>query len=155
MSPGSPVYLERSIVSAPAGMAAASVVTFLILSPSMSTIAFVHTLPLASQSFPNRTALTAFAFDFSCAAAVPTCDTACPTGRIRRIRFLAYTPSLACTSEMRRTSSNSLVSGMQPQITEDQFRRCAACAEGGVNLELLEEGSGGAAPAVSEPRPNC
>ena len=67
---------------------------------------------------------------------------------------MAYTPSLARISEMQRATSNSLAGGMQSQRTEDQFRRCAACV-GGVNLELLEEGSGAAAPAVPEPRPNC
>src|SRR5260370_30407229 len=63
--PGSPVYLERSIVSAPAGIAEASVVTARILPPSMSTIGLGHTLPLASHNLPKRTALTLFAPGFS------------------------------------------------------------------------------------------
>src|SRR2546422_1076116 len=117
MSPGSPVYLERSMVSAPAGMAAASVVTFLIRSPSMSTMAFVHTLPLASQSFPNRTALTAFAFDLSCAETATTNIETRAMAGTNRIHFMAHTPLLARTSQMRRSFSNLLAGGLQLQRT--------------------------------------
>ncbi len=49
------------MVSAPAGIAEASVVTVRILPPSTTTIAFVHSLPLASHSFPKRIALMFFA----------------------------------------------------------------------------------------------
>ncbi len=55
--PGRPVYLERSIVSTPAGIVEASVVTERILPPLTITIAFVQTLPLASHNLPKRTAL--------------------------------------------------------------------------------------------------
>src|SRR5260370_1362678 len=46
ISPGNPVYFERSIVSAPAGIAAASVVTLRMRSPSTTTMAFVQSFPL-------------------------------------------------------------------------------------------------------------
>jgi hypothetical protein len=39
--------------------------------------------------------LTVLVFDYSCAAAVPASDMERTMGRIRRIRFMAYTPSLA------------------------------------------------------------
>src|SRR6266702_4505892 len=61
ISPGNPVYFDRSITSAPAGIADASAATLRIRPPSMITIAFVHSFPLASHNFPNRTALTGLA----------------------------------------------------------------------------------------------
>src|SRR5215472_14665976 len=53
---------------APAGMSAAFVTTDLILSPSITTMALDHSLPFASHSFPNLTALTGCG---ACAAAMP------------------------------------------------------------------------------------
>src|SRR5258706_3866397 len=71
--PGSPVYLERSMISAPGGIADASVVTVRILPASTMTIAFVHTLPFASHNLPKRTVLILFAPGFSLAR--PRVDT--------------------------------------------------------------------------------
>src|SRR5258706_13675606 len=63
--PSKPVYLERSMISAPGGIADASVVTARNSPASTMTIAFVQTLPLASHSLPKRTALMFFAPAFS------------------------------------------------------------------------------------------
>src|ERR1700719_3735516 len=71
--PGSPVYLERSMISAPGGITDASVVTVRILPASTITIAFVHNLPLASHNLPKRTALVFFEPGFSWAR--PRVDT--------------------------------------------------------------------------------
>src|SRR5215471_14589058 len=70
MSPGRPVYLERSSTSAPGGMAEASLVTALMRSPSTMTMGLVHSVPFASQSLPKRTALIVFAADCSGATAL-------------------------------------------------------------------------------------
>src|SRR5260370_29499605 len=56
--PGRPMYLERSMIWAWGGMSEGLVVTDLILSSSMRTMAFVQSLPRASQSLPNLTAFT-------------------------------------------------------------------------------------------------
>src|ERR1700739_3049100 len=68
--PRAPVYFERSMVSAPDGMAEASVVTVRIFPPSITTVALDHTFPLASHNLPKRTALIGvFGAGFSCANA--------------------------------------------------------------------------------------
>src|SRR6266403_1918629 len=90
MSPGNPVYFERSIVSAPAGIATASVVTLRMRSPSTMTMAFVQSFPLASQSLPKRTAFTGLALGFSCAQIPPTHDAPRNTARRILIVFMAH-----------------------------------------------------------------
>src|SRR5260370_36717945 len=81
IKPGKPVYFERSITSAPAGAADESDVTLRILLPSMTTMAFVHNLPLASHNLPKR---TAFAAGFSCADACAASPAATNTPEITR-----------------------------------------------------------------------
>src|SRR5216683_760321 len=92
ISPGNPVYFERSIVSAPAGIADASVVTLRMRSPSTITMAFVQTFPLASHSFPNLTAFTCFAAGFSCAQISPVLNATRTVARKIFISFMAHLP---------------------------------------------------------------
>src|SRR5580692_3848961 len=67
MRPGRPVNLERSMIWARGGMSEGLVVTDLILSSSMRTMALVQSLPWASQSLPNLTALMDLAGTALCA----------------------------------------------------------------------------------------
>src|ERR1700730_7864377 len=90
--PGSPVYLEKSIVSAPAGIAEGSVVTARILPLSTTTIAFVQTLPLASHSLPKRTALTFCAPGFSWARTRVDTNTSSAAIAIRDTRMSTTLP---------------------------------------------------------------
>src|SRR5437588_10901714 len=99
MRPGKPVYFERSTTAAPEGIAEASLVTALMRSPSTIAMALVHSLPLASQSLPKRTALVALGTALSCAEAPES-----TTARARKtsekdkwIRFMVHTPSLRRT----------------------------------------------------------
>src|SRR6266849_2710283 len=92
ISPGNPVYFERSIFSAPAGIADASVVTLRMRSPSTITMAFVQSFPLASQSFPKRTALTVLAPGLSCAQIPPTHEAPRTAARRILIGFMAHPP---------------------------------------------------------------
>src|SRR5258708_29679651 len=64
---GRPVNLERSMIWARGGMSEGLVVTDLILSSSMRTMALVQSLPRASQSLPNLTALRDFGEGRDCA----------------------------------------------------------------------------------------
>src|SRR2546421_9166809 len=59
IKPGMPVYLERSITSAPLGIAALPVATLRTRSSSTMTTAFVNTRPVASINLPNLIALVA------------------------------------------------------------------------------------------------
>src|SRR5258707_12748535 len=70
MRPGRPVNLERSMIWARGGMSEGLVVTDLILSSSMRTMALVQSLPWASQSLPNLTALRDFGEGRDCAIEV-------------------------------------------------------------------------------------
>src|SRR5258707_12706716 len=70
MKPGRPVNLERSMICAWGGMSEGLVVTDLILSSSMRTMALVQSLPRASQSLPNLTALRDFGEAGDCATAM-------------------------------------------------------------------------------------
>src|SRR3989454_9145022 len=92
ISPGNPVYFERSIVSARAGIADASVVTVRMRSPSTITIAFVQSFPLASQSFPKRTAFTGLAAGLSCANIPPPHNAPRRTARRNLTVFMAHLP---------------------------------------------------------------
>src|SRR5260370_29645508 len=95
ISPGNPVYFDRSIISARGGITAASVVTVRMRSPSTITMAFVHSLPLASQSLPKRTALSvlaALAFGFSCAQITPTHSEATTVANNALIAFITHLP---------------------------------------------------------------
>src|SRR5258708_32593409 len=67
MRPGRPVNLERSMIWARGGMSEGLVVTDLILSSSMRTMALVQSLPRASQRLPNLTALRDFGEGRDCA----------------------------------------------------------------------------------------
>src|SRR5258708_15937030 len=58
MKPGRPVNLERSMIWAWGGVSEGFVVTELLLSSSMRTMALVQSLPRVSQSLPNLTAFT-------------------------------------------------------------------------------------------------
>src|SRR6266513_81466 len=115
--PGNPVYFERSIVSAPAGIADASVVTLRIRSPSTSTMAFVQSWPLASQSFPKRTALTVLVPGFSCAQNPPTYDAPRTAARRILIGFMEHSPLHLHTHAVHCLTSNSVVDGMQSRRT--------------------------------------
>src|SRR5216684_8723051 len=150
ISPGNPVYFDRSITSALAGIAEASAATLRIRSPSMITIAFVHSFPRASHNFPNRTALTGLGLDFCCAQ-IPAAKNAVKTSPGKnRIGFIAPAPSIAHTSTAQRLISNSVIDGMQSGRKLHCWRR-AVSAGAIVAVEL----TGGAAPAVCEPSPNC
>src|SRR5437016_7820191 len=92
MSPGNPVNFDRSIDSAPAGIADASVVTPRIRSPSTITMAFVQSLPLASQSLPKLTALTGLALAFSWAQIPSAHHAARAVARMILIGFTAHSP---------------------------------------------------------------
>src|SRR5216683_8210170 len=100
IKPGRPVYFERSITSAPAGAADESDVTLPILLPSMTTVAFVHNLPLASHNLPKRTTFSAFAAGFSCADAGAASATATNTHEITRLHRMKpsrrHTYSVPC-----------------------------------------------------------
>src|SRR5260370_15573175 len=100
IKPGKPVYFERPITSAPGGGADESDVTLRILLPSMTTMAFVHNLPLASHNLPKRTAFTAFAAGFSCADACAASPAATNTPEITRFHRMKpsrrHTYSLPC-----------------------------------------------------------
>src|SRR6266851_574922 len=151
ISPGNPVYFDRSITSAPAGIAEASAATLRILLPSMITIAFVHSFPRASHNFPNRTALTGLALGFSCAQ-IPAAKNAVKTSPGKnRIGFIAPAPSIAHTLAAQRLTSNSVIVGMQSGRRKLHCWRRAVGAGAIVAVEL----TGGAAPAVCEPSPNC
>src|SRR5216684_6038760 len=90
ISPGNPVYFERSIFSAPAGIADASVVTARMRSPSTITMALVQSFPLASQSLPKRTAFIGLAPGFSCAQIPPPHDAPRNTTSNIFIVFMAH-----------------------------------------------------------------
>src|SRR6266404_4937652 len=113
--PGSPVYLERSMVSAPAGIAEASVVIARIFTPSMTTIALVHTLPLASHNLPKRTALMLFAPVFSWAK---TCVDTSASSTAIAVRDNRMTTVLPHAQESTRAGerSNSVLDGMQTRF---------------------------------------
>src|SRR5712692_8996056 len=102
ISPGKPVYFERSIVSAPVGIAAESVVTFRMRSPTTITMAFVQSFPLPSQSFPKRTALTVLAPGLSCAQIPPAHEAPRTAARKILIGFMAHPPLhfRSCTSSI-------------------------------------------------------
>src|SRR5207244_6509728 len=59
IKPGMPVYLERSITSAPLGIAALPAATLRTRSSSTMTTAFVNTRPVPSINLPNLIALVA------------------------------------------------------------------------------------------------
>src|SRR6266702_2299236 len=154
ISPGNPVYFERSIISAPEGIAVASLVTVLMCSPSTMTMAFVHSFPRASHNFPNRTALTGLALGFSCAQIPVTQNAAKTSPGKNRIGFIAPIPSVAGTSAAQRLTSNSVIDGMQSGRGKLHCWRRAVGAGAIVAVELTGC-RGGAAPAVCEPSPNC
>src|SRR5262249_21487183 len=87
--------------SASLGMADGSLVTALMRSPSITTVAFVHTLPLPSHNLPNLTALT-FGVGFCCGeAAIPIHNTALAAARHRQV-LMASLPSAAFASTAQR-----------------------------------------------------
>src|SRR5260370_1786399 len=92
ISPGNPVYFDKSTTSAPTGIADASVVTLRMRSPSTMTMAFVQSFPLASQSFPKRTALTVLTLGFSCAQIPPAHDAPSTAASRIFIAFMAHSP---------------------------------------------------------------
>src|SRR5215831_3557532 len=59
IKPGIPVYRERSITSAPLGIATLPLATLRTLSSSTITTALVNTCPLPSINLPNLIALVA------------------------------------------------------------------------------------------------
>src|SRR2546429_2203629 len=144
------------MVSAPAGIADASVVTLRIRSPSTITMAFVQSWPLASQSFPKRTALTVLVPGFSCAQNPPTYDAPRTAARRILIGFMEHSPLHLHTHAVHCLTSNSVVDGMQSrrtaglQLATSRLRGCRFLRE-----EELMGGMGGATPAVWEPSPNC
>src|SRR6266487_4035768 len=153
ISPGNPVYFDRSIISAPEGIAVASLVTVLMCSPSTMTMAFVHSFPRASHNFPNRTARTGWGLDFCCAQIPATKNAAKTSPGKNRIGFIAPIPSIAHTSATQRLTSNSVIDGMQSRRKLHCWRR--AVGAGAIVAVELTGARGGAAPAVCEPSPNC
>src|SRR5882672_4454273 len=155
IKPGRPVYFERSMISAPAGIADASVVTLRIRSPSTITIAFVQSFPLASHNLPKRTTFHALTFGFPWAQRPAAQNTETRIGRIIRISLIAQTPSHAHTHAAQPETSNSVVAGMQSRTAEAYCWRRAVCDAEDFMFEELVGGRGAATPAVCEPRPNC
>src|SRR5260370_19628139 len=125
ISPGNPVYFERSIVSAPAGIADASVVTLRMRSPSTITMAFAQSLPLASQSLPKRTALTVLAPGLSCAKIPLTHDAPRTAARRILIGFMEHSPLHLRTHAVQSLTSNSVLDGMQSRRNAYYFWRRA------------------------------
>src|SRR2546421_9748929 len=80
------------MISVPAEIADASVVTPRIRSPSTITMAFVQSFPLASQSFPKRTALIVLALGFSCAQIPHTHNAPRTAARKTLVGFMARSP---------------------------------------------------------------
>src|SRR6266850_2893939 len=155
ISPGNPVYFERSVTSAPAGTADASVVTLRIRSPSTITIAFVQSFPLASHNLPKRTTFHALALGFPWAHTPAAKIAERRIARIIRISLIAQTPSHAHTHAPQPETSNSVVAGMQSRTVAAYCWRRADCDAEDFMVEELVGGRGAATPAVCEPRPNC
>src|SRR5882762_6895722 len=127
INPGNPVYFERSTISTPGGIADASVVTLRIRSPSMITIAFVQSFPLASHNFPKRTALTVFASGFAWARRPVAQKPRRKTARHIRVSFIRQNPPYAQTLPAQRKTSNSVVAEMQSRTVEIYCWRRAVC----------------------------
>src|SRR6266403_1417600 len=122
---------------------------FSIRSPSTITMAFVQSLPLASQSFPKRTALTVLALGLSCAQFPPRHDAPRTAARRILIGFMEHSPLQLRTRAVQCLTSNSVLNGMQSRRTAD-YRWRRAVSEGVVfcREEELMGGMGGATPAV-------
>src|ERR1700730_916723 len=117
--PGSPVYFERSIVSAPAGIAEVSVVTVRILPLSTMTIAFVQTLPFPSHSFPKRMALMFLSPDFSWAKTRVDTSVSNTVIAIRNRRMRTVPRAHNTRALVQR--SNSVFNGMQTRFADQGF----------------------------------
>src|SRR5882724_60750 len=155
IKPGRPVYFERSMISAPAGIADASVVTLRIRSPSTITIAFVQSFPLASHNLPKRTAFHDLVFEVAWAQRSAAQNAARRIAKAIRISLIVQTSSVAHRPAAQSETSNSVVTGMQSRTIAAYCWRRAVCDAEDFMFEELVGGRGAATPAVCEPRPNC
>src|SRR6267378_8557548 len=155
INPGNPVYFERSTISAPEGISDASVVTLRVRSPSTITIAFVHSFPLASHNFPKRTALTALASGFAWARRPLTQNARRRTATHVRMSFIRETLRMRRHFRRKERLLIQLWQECNRETVEIYCWRRAVCAAEDFPVEELVGGSGGATPAVCEPRPNC